>query len=149
MYNRDYRDMIGGALIFAVGFIAAYIALTNMSMGDLHRIGPGMFPAMIGVLLALFGIAIFVPALSRKGSELPIRLRPTLAVSAAIGIFCITIKPLGIIPSVVILTVVCALGDAKSTPLATAINAVVLSLIASAIFNFGFNISAPIISLPW
>ncbi|AJE46724.1 tripartite tricarboxylate transporter TctB family protein [Celeribacter indicus] len=149
MHNRDYRDIAGGALILVVGLIAAYMAFSGMKIGDLRRIGPGMFPAITGILLALLGIAILVPALSRSGARVRVQLRPILAVSAAIVLFCLTIETMGIVPAVVLLTVVSALADSRSRPLTTALNAAALALIATVIFKFGFSLSVPILSLPW
>lgn len=149
MYNRDYRDIIGGALISATGLAAAYIAVTDMDVGDLGRIGPGMFPAIVGVLLVLFGVGILVPALPRTGHEIHVKFRPLIAISASILVFCLMIERLGILPSIMLMTIVASRADRNASPRTVAITGIVLVALAILIFKLGLGLSTPIISLPW
>lgn len=149
MYNRDYRDIAGGAMIAMIGIVASYMAITGMNIGNLGRIGPGMFPVIIGVLLTIIGIFILVPGFVRSGGVIHLNIRPLLFVTASMILFGLTIEPLGIVPSVIIVVVVASLADPKSTALGVAINAAVLAALAVVIFKMGFGIAVPVISLPW
>src|SRR6185312_2879421 len=53
------RELISGLLVLLIGVAATFESL-QYPLGTLANIGPGMFPAGIGVLLALVGAAITV-----------------------------------------------------------------------------------------
>ena len=59
------RDLYSGVLIFLIGTGATLLSL-QYSIGTLADIGPGLFPAGIGALLALSGLAIAATATKTK-----------------------------------------------------------------------------------
>ena len=65
--DRDYRDIVAGLGLTLFGVAAALYALSKYSMGTVSRMGPGMMPVSLGVILATFGLGIAIPALFRKG----------------------------------------------------------------------------------
>lgn len=77
MMRRDYRDFIGGVVLIVIGLGAAVLAWLHYPLGLVTHIGPGMFPAGVGVLLASMGMLVMVPALFRVGPALPkLEFRP-------------------------------------------------------------------------
>ncbi len=52
-------------LMFTVAGIAFAWGATNYTVGDAARMGPGYFPLMLGVLMALVGLVITFTALGR------------------------------------------------------------------------------------
>ena len=55
MQKRDLKDILAGAVLIALGLPGAAYALATLPLGTLRRMGPGMFPAALGLILALFG----------------------------------------------------------------------------------------------
>jgi uncharacterized membrane protein YidH (DUF202 family) len=60
--DRDYRDIVAGLGLAGFGLAAAAYALSNYSMGTITRMGAGMMPVSLGVILVGFGLLIAIPA---------------------------------------------------------------------------------------
>jgi hypothetical protein len=93
MHTYDYRELISGTLLVAVGLFAGIYATRHYNLGTLQHIGPGMFPAMLGFLLAGIGVLIALRALfsgshPRNGDGMSaFEVRPFVAVLAGIFAF--------------------------------------------------------------
>jgi hypothetical protein len=147
MHRRDYRDIIGGTTLVLGGvFVVAY-ATSQLQIGSLGRMGPGLFPAALGVLLCFFGILLAVPALFRPGTLPTIELRSLVFVLASILVFGLTIRRFGVAPAVIALTLVAALADRQFPWLKAVALAVALAVIAVLIFNVGLEI--PVEAIRW
>jgi len=147
MYRRDYRDIFGGAVLLLGGvFVVAY-ATSQLQIGSLNRMGPGLFPAALGILLCLFGIMLAVPALFRQGTLPSIEIRSLVFVLASILVFGLTIRRFGVAPAVVAMTLVAALADWQFSLLKAAALAAGLAIIAVLIFNVSLEI--PVEAIRW
>src|SRR6476661_1722845 len=62
MRIKSQRDFFAGLMFSAVGVAFAWGA-THYSIGSGARIGPGYFPLMLGILLAILGLVIVFGAL--------------------------------------------------------------------------------------
>ena len=62
MKIKSQKDFFSGLMFTAVGAAFAYGA-TNYSIGSGGRMGPGYFPLLLGVILALLGSVIMFKAL--------------------------------------------------------------------------------------
>lgn len=62
MRIRSQRDFFAGLMFSAVGVAFAWGA-TTYSIGQGARMGPGYFPLMLGILLAILGLVIVFGAL--------------------------------------------------------------------------------------
>lgn len=147
MYRRDYRDIFGGAVLLLGGSFVVLYTTTQFQIGSLGRMGPGLFPAALGVLLCFFGIALVVPALFRQGSRQSIEFRPLFFVLASILVFGLTIRRFGIAPAVVMLTLVASLADRRQSWPRTLVLAATLAALSVLIFNIGLDI--PIDAFRW
>jgi hypothetical protein len=65
---KSQPDFYSG-LMFVVAGIAFAWGATNYTVGDAARMGPGYFPLMLGILMALVGAVITFTALSRTDSD--------------------------------------------------------------------------------
>ncbi len=63
MNIKSQKDFFSGLMFLAVG-VAFAVGAYNYSMGDGARMGPGYFPRMLGVLLAILGSVITFKALT-------------------------------------------------------------------------------------
>ena len=57
MAVKSQKDFFSGLLFIAVGVAFAWGA-TNYKVGDAARMGPGYFPLLLGVLMAIVGLAV-------------------------------------------------------------------------------------------
>ncbi|MBU8546343.1 tripartite tricarboxylate transporter TctB family protein [Roseomonas sp. ROY-5-3] len=143
MQRRDWTDIIGGSLLLIFGLWFLWHAQNHYNLGELRRMGPGAFPAGLGLLNALFGLLILVPAFFRKG-EMPVpAIRPLLAIIAGGLSFAFLIEPAGLVPATVALVFVVALAEQKQRWLRTAILAAALSVMAVLVFTKGLGIPVP------
>lgn len=60
---KSEKDFWSGLVFIAVGIAFAWGA-TNYTIGDAARMGPGYFPLMLGILLAIFGVIVTLTALT-------------------------------------------------------------------------------------
>ena len=59
------RDALAGLMFIAVGCLAIFMS-RNFSYGGALRMGPGYFPLMLGILMAVLGAVITIKALVVK-----------------------------------------------------------------------------------
>lgn len=140
MYARDYRDIVGGGALIAFGLWAGFHAVVNFDVGTMSRMGPGMFPAGLGFLLAFLGVLVMLPALFRPGTLPTVEWRPLIFTVIGVLAFALTVTRLGMVPAIVLLTIAAALADTKLKPIGIVLLAAGLSLIAYVIFRIGLGI---------
>jgi hypothetical protein len=145
--KRDYRNIIAGAGLSVFGLAAAAFALSKYSMGTISRMGPGMMPVSLGLILAFFGLAIFVPALSRRGPSIDPKFRSLTALSISIICFALMIDTLGLVPAVFSAVVIATLAEKLISLKSAVILGAALSLVTWAIFILGLGL--PIAAFDW
>ena len=106
MRIRSPKDFWAGLIFVAIG--AAFILLAQQyRLGDLHRMGPGLFPTLIGAVLALLGAIIAGRAFVIDGEGVPRLHAFPLGVSLlAIVLFGVALQWLGLIAAVAVLVIV-------------------------------------------
>jgi hypothetical protein len=145
--DRDYRDIVAGLGLTLTGSAATLYALSKYSLGTVSRMGPGMMPVALGVILAGFGLVIAVPALFRKGEAAELKLRPLLVLSACIVSFAVMIETVGLVPAVFTTAVVATFAEAEVPLVKAVMLGAALSLLTWAIFILGLGL--PIPSFDW
>src|SRR5690554_2954907 len=111
MLDKDYRDILGGALLIGGGIVLALYSMTSYDLGTVRRMGPGMFPFGLGMILAVLGVAIVLPALKRPGSKIEIRIYSPLFVLTGVAAFAFLIPKLGLLPAAAALIVITSLAE--------------------------------------
>ena len=145
MTSRDIRDMVGGLLLIALGLFAAFYG-ERYELGSLQRMGPGYFPVALGVILAILGVFVFVPALFRQGTKIQIQWKSLVWVIISLLIFALLLDVLGLLITCV-LTVIAASMPSDLTWKPKVILGVCVALITYGIFSFGLGMLMPV--WPW
>lgn len=148
MLNRDYRDIATGLVIFAIGASAAAHSISSYSLGTMSSMGPGMFPAAAGVIMAVFGVCIAAPAFLRPGDGVTIALRPLLAAGLSILLFGLLIERAGLIPAVCALVMMAVLAEPPRWRSALAL-AAALSMLTTVIFKLGLGLQVSLAVWPF
>src|SRR3546814_14998676 len=56
------KDLLSGILFIAFGLGTTVVA-SHYKIGDAMRVGPGTFPIILGIIVALIGLAVMVRAI--------------------------------------------------------------------------------------
>jgi hypothetical protein len=149
MSSRSMRDIVSGTALIALGMFVSIYAFATLNLGSPTRMGPGLFPFALGILLALLGILIVIPALVTPGPMEKVAWRSIIAVTASICVFAGAVRPLGIIPAIIMMIVVATLAETKIKPLELLGLVVLVPLAAWLIFIVGLGVPLPLIRWPF
>ncbi|MGV6871757.1 tripartite tricarboxylate transporter TctB family protein [Pseudochelatococcus sp. B33] len=149
MKSRDYQGIVGGGVLMALGLFVIAYSLSTLRLGTLQRLGSGGFPTALGVILIVFGIIILIPALRTPGTTTQIALFPFLTITASLLVFAAVLRSLGLVPSVILMTVIAGLPDKNLTLVKSLILGIFLASAAALIFPIGLGIRMPIFAWNW
>lgn len=146
---RDRKDFNAGLGFIAIGAFFAAVA-TTYPMGSALRMGPGYFPAILGGLLVVLGIAVLARGFAVDGEDpAPVRWRPLLWITGSVAGFALLIGPLkaGLVLSAIALVIACARGGwefrwREAVPLS-------LALTAFTVLVFHYGLGLPFRLWPW
>lgn len=141
--KRDDQDLIGGGLLIALGVFCAIYA-QRYGIGTLGRMQAGFLPTALGVILAIIGLFILLPALTRSNRLPTIEWRTAGLVLGSFGVFALTLRPLGLAIASFLTVVVASLADRETTWYLRLLLAVAISIITVVIFRLGLGISIPV-----
>lgn len=146
MYRRDYRDIAAGMLAVSLGIFAFVYAQSHYDLGTLRHPGAGMFPAALGLFMAVMGCFVVAPALLRAGPKLDANIRPALTVAASIAVFALIVTRFGLVPAIVATVLVSSFAETPRSHWVVALLAVVLTLVGVLVFVVGLKLSIPLFS---
>ncbi len=89
--------LIGGVALIVIALVALWM-VSGLHAGTLRAIGPAMLPRWLAAGLGLCGVAIVISGFFPSGEAMPsgVPVRGPLVVLAAIFLFALTIRPLGL-----------------------------------------------------
>ena len=123
--------------MIAIGAFAAIYG-QRYEMGQLQQMGPGYFPVVLGVLLALLGAFIALPALFRSGTAVRIQWKSLFWVSASLVSFAGLLNVAGLILSTMTCVVMSTM--ASTLPMRTkVVLAGAIALLTYLIFSLGLG----------
>jgi hypothetical protein len=147
LHGKDGRDLIAGVVLIVIGIFCALYASQHYPLGSVSRMVPGMFPTVLGYVLAGFGVLIALPAWFRSGSLPKPEYKHLFFVLIGTLVFALTVERIGVVPAIFLLTGLAVLADNKLGIIGTLILAGALSAAAVLIFLFGLGI--PIHPFVW
>jgi putative tricarboxylic transport membrane protein len=133
------QDFWAGLLFMAFGGLALVIG-SEYSLGTPRRMGPGYFPAILGLILCVLGLIIAARGLRREGETVPRgALRPFLVLIAVLA-FGLLLQPLGLVLATLALVVVSSAGGAGFRLKEVLITAAFLIVMAVVVFAWGLGL---------
>ena len=143
--RRNLTDLICGASVTLLGVFALWSAF-GWDFGSLRRIGPGVFPAIVGAVLIGLGIAICLvdDKVAADEKPAPLNLRGLLLVVAGLAAFAVLIGSAGMVPAVWATVFLSAYADPAARLRDTAVVALIMSVLGQGLFVhlLGFQASA-------
>lgn len=132
--------------MIATGVFAAFYA-QRYDFGTLQRMGPGYFPVMLGIILAILGVFIAVPALFRPGTKIVVHWKSLLWVTAGIIAFGALLNLLGLVLTSAVMIILTSMPGVDMNWKTRIILAIVVAIITYLIFSFGLGMVIPV--WPW
>jgi hypothetical protein len=138
------KNFWAGLMFIAFGVGFALIA-RNYQMGTSVRMGPAYFPTVLGAILAVLGLVIFLQSFVVVGEKVPrFYFRPLILIVAAVVVFGVLLKPLGLVLALAILVGVGAFGGFEFKAKEVVILYVVLAIFSVLVFVKGLGLPIPI-----
>jgi hypothetical protein len=141
---RSPKDFWAGLIFIAIG--GGFVLLAQQyRLGDLHRMGPAMFPTLIGALLAALGVVLALRAFVLDGAPVPrFSARPIGVSLLAIVLFAIALQWLGLVTAIAALVLVGAHAARDVRPLENLALAAVMILFSVAVFVWLLGLPLPL-----
>ncbi len=155
MRVKSQRDFYAG-ILFSIFGVAYALGATNYKVGEAARMGPGYFPLIVGVLIAIMGAILTAKALmvdTPDGEPVgSIAWKPLVFIIGANLIFgvllgglpSIGLPSMGLIVAIIALTFVASLAGDRFEPKGVAILAAVLAIGSYFAFVVLLNLQFPV-----
>jgi hypothetical protein len=145
---KSPKDFWCGLLLLVIAAIFA-LGLLGLPIGTAFRMGPGYFPMVLTILLALLGVAILVNGLRVEGPPVgAVPVRGLVLVALPIVFFGLTLRGLGLVPSLAISVLATTFATREWNPVLALSTTLALVVICVAIFAFGLGLPLPLFG-PW
>ncbi|WP_225028224.1 tripartite tricarboxylate transporter TctB family protein [Xinfangfangia pollutisoli] len=144
---RMNSDIAAGLLFAALGAGFCGQALFGLRLGTPFRMGPGYFPAVIGGLLCLLGLAIALAGtrVARPESSPPLPWKAIVLIPTGLLLFGLVMRPLGLIAALFLLSLLAGFATGQMRASRIVLLAIVMTAACVAIFSFGLGIGLPLI----
>ncbi len=164
--HRLAKDHYGGALLIALG-VGVVVAGLGYHVGTLRQMGSGFFPVVLGVLVALVGVAMLattplhaapapaadagpIAAMVAVGgghahlSGSPVQWRGWLCILGGVAAFVVLGAHGGLVPASFACVFVAALGDRKNRVRDAALLALAMTASGALVFHYGLHLLLPL-----
>jgi hypothetical protein len=147
--RKALKDILAGSVFIAFGLFFALVSLTY-EVGSPLNMGPGYFPLVLGGVLALLGVIIVAKGFvaGERDSIGTVPWRSTVLIVAAVILFGVTVRGLGLVPSLFITTVLTAFAGYRTGVVPAVLISAGLTILCVLIFSVGLQLRVPLIG-PW
>jgi hypothetical protein len=144
MSIRAPKDFWSGIMFLAFAAVAL-LAARGYSLGTPGRMGPGYFPMLLGAVLGGLGLILVARSFVIAGDRLSrLHLLPLAIIALGVCLFGVFIERLGLVISLILVTVVTALASRESRPVEFAALALVLAAFSVGVFVYALRLPLPV-----
>jgi hypothetical protein len=138
------KDFLAGSLYIAFGLLGLWLGRT-LEIGTASAMEAGYFPRLVCMLLVAIGAVLAVTALLRPG-EAPARgtWRPFAFVTLSCLAFALLLRPLGLVLTLLISTVLARFAGGNLRPIALLLLCLIIILANVGIFVIALKIPIPL-----
>lgn len=137
------RDLVSGTALGGFGLAYALYTAMGLPLGSLNRMGPGMFPFGLGLLLALFGLVIAINALAHDERISGAGVKTACFILGALAVFALSVQRFGLVVAIVLATCITSWIMPKRSLRVVAMLCVFLTLLAWLLFKIVLGINIP------
>lgn len=153
--NPARDDVLAGGIFIALG-LAFALGARSYELGTALKMGPGYVPFVLGGLLALLGIGVIVDGLrlarlseedtpTEQAPRAGLPWRAIALMSVAFLVFGAGVRPLGLVPVLLLTTFLAALADRSTSLLKALLIAVALTVACVVIFVVLLQLRLPLL----
>lgn len=146
MKLKNPKDFWSGVMFTAIGFaFAAIVKYYEYPMGTGSRMGPGYFPYVLGIIMAILGIAIVVESFATEGPPVTkFAWKPLFWILGGVVLFGLIAKVAGLAVSIIALVVISAYGSHEFKIKEVIIASLILAAFSVGVFVYGLKLPFPI-----
>jgi hypothetical protein len=138
------RRYAAGGLMLLFG-LAVVLEARTFGLGTLARVGPGLYPTLVGAALA--GVGLLIAVTPEAGDEAGEGGRPDwrgwFCIVLGIVLFMVLGEHLGLGPATFACVFVSALGDRGGNPRAALLLALAMTAVAAVVFSYALKFQMP------
>lgn len=144
MTVRAPKDFWSG-LMFVAFAAVALLSARGYSLGSAGKMGPGYFPLLLGIVLALIGIILIARSFAVAGERVSqLKILPLAIVALAVCLFAVSIETLGVVVALFLVTVISARASREFRVVESGLLAAVLAAFAVGVFVYGLRLPLPV-----
>lgn len=139
---------------FAAGLFLIFVAViafwqgADLSLGTMRQLGPGMLPRILTLAIATFGVVMVILSLRHDGQALERwSLRGPLFVLAAVVVFGLTVRTLGLAVAGPLVIVIGGFASRETRLVESVIFAIVITAFCLLLFKAILSLPVPV--APW
>jgi uncharacterized membrane protein len=144
MHRLNHRDLLLGAIFALIGAGFA-IASRNLDLGTAQRMGPGLFPLILALVLLLLGIVIAAQsffAVEEAMGRVP--WRGVILILAAPVLFGSTVQGLGLVGAVALAAATATFASQRAGLMLAALLTLGLTIFCVMVFSYGLGLPIPL-----
>lgn len=140
-------DVEAGLFFTGFGILTAALSL-QLRLGTVESMGPGMFPLILGVILAILGLVILAKGSMGRGEEIkPLPIKPVLLITASLIVFALLVLTVGLLFAIPAQVVIALSASEHFTWKRALLLSVGLLAFCYGVFVYFLGISLPMIAM--
>ena len=137
---RNSKDLFAGLIFLGVG-AGAFVQAQSYVVGTATNMGPGYFPAFLGLMLMVLGALSILRSVRGPPEAMSSgRVRPLLLILAGVSGFTFLVERAGLVPAIFVLLLCACLPRVLSRPLELAVLFLLLASFSVAVFLYGLHL---------
>lgn len=147
MGRKNAKEFLSGALFVALGMFFLWQS-QGLQTGSARSMGPGYFPQILSILVAILGLIIAINGLLCKISaetSVNIAWRAFAILTLSLVLFGILLRPLGFVPTLVLIVFLSAMASRKFRLHSAVLLSAGVTAFCWAIFVAGLRLPLPLV----
>lgn len=142
------KDGLAGLFMTLWGLFVCLYALTQYQMGNLARIGPGFYPAVLGALLTVLGIVIIARSWWQSAETITVDFRTAALVLGSLCVAALVVEFFGVVPAASMLVLIASTASGKMPVWTNLIYSAILVAAVIGLFVFALRINLVLFRWP-
>jgi len=140
-HRGDIQKLITGGIFFAFG-VAGIILSLGYDIGTPTDVGPGGFPLLLSVILALLGLANLVMGAVEpyRGGLGSWRSRAIYLIPLSVVFFALSVERIGLVPAIIGTSLIAGFANPKINLIEIGVMSVALAVFGAGLFVYGLNL---------